>query len=232
MWMVIASSVIQAQDSVGKSIEMKWSGVFFGDDLPEVFLMNGAREEKLNVPAFALSPLAAYHGANPLRVYRKIKSVAPGKPDVLESIGSVALNPDWTRTLLFFFPQPDGHLGIKAIRDDDPLKNGGLRVINGTHADIGLKVNLEKSRIKPAEIKYFSLPADMTQVAIRYALQQDHEWKWVGGNFFRLVKQGRCTVVIVRTDAMAFKSTNEQGESFNGSQLQVFSFEQAAPTNK
>lgn len=219
-----------------RTVDFKWCGVFFGDTQPEIYINKNGQPEKLDIPPFQLSAVVRYHGKNPMVLYAKRPGGKPGKPDVLDPIGSYQLDTDMSQVLLFFYPKGGGKIGVSPIRDDPTVyKQGKLRVINVTTALIGLSVNRVKSQVQSGEVKYYELPETLSQVPIRYALIDGDSWKWKGNNFFRLPQRGRVTVVIAKTDADVFKAWGEDGKRYGNSELQVFSFDQpdeSQPTAK
>ena len=208
-------------------VDFKWCGVFFGDTQPEIYINTNGQPQKLDIPPFQLSSVVRYHGKNPMVIYAKRKADQPGKPDKLEPIGSFKLDADWSQAVLFFYPKGAGQIGVSPVKDDPTVyKKGKLRIINVITALVGLSVNGVQSQIQSGEVKYYELPDALTQVAVRYALQEAETWKWKGSNFFRLPSGGRTTVVIAKTEASAFKAWGEKGERYGNGELQVFSFEQ------
>ncbi|MCX6936924.1 MAG: hypothetical protein NTU80_03350 [Verrucomicrobia bacterium] len=210
-----------------RTVDFKWCGVFFGDNQPELYIKTNGQPEKLDIPPFQLSAVVRYRGKNPMVIYTKRKGESPGKPDELEPIGSYLLDADWSQVLLFFYPKGAGQIGVSPVKDDPTVyKQGKLRIINVTTADLGLSVNEDLSQIKSGEIKYFDLPAAKKQVPVRYAIIDADKWRWKGSNIFSLPPQARVTVVIAKTDANTFKAVDEFGERYANGELQVFSFEQ------
>ncbi len=208
-------------------VDFKWCGVFFGDTQPEIYIKTDGQPQKLDIPPFQLSAVVRYHGKNPMVIYAKRKADLPGKPDKMEPIGSFTLDADWSQAVLFFYPKGAGQIGVSPVKDDPTVyKKGKLRIINVTTALVGLSVNGVQSQIEPGEVNYYELPEALTQVAVRYALQEEQAWKWRGSNFFRLPAGRRTTVVIAKKDASAFKAWGENGERYGNGDLQVFSFEQ------
>ena len=208
-------------------VDFKWCGVFFGDTQPEIYIKMNGLPQKLDIPPFQLSSVVRYHGKNPMVIYAKRKADKPGKPDKMEPIGSFKLDADWSQALLFFYSKGAGQIGVSPIKDDPTVyKKGKLRIINATTALVGLSVNGVQCQIQTGEVNYYELPDALTQVAVRYALQDAETWQWKGSNFFRLPSGGRTTVVIAKTDASAFKAWGENGERYDNGELQVFSFEQ------
>ena len=216
------------QTSDEKLINISWSGVYFSDQSPALFIITGGKETQISIPSFSLSEPVQYRGKNPMIVYKKMPRV--GSPDVLEPVGEISFDATWAKALLLFYPKPEGTNGMHAIRDEsDASARWNLRIINVTTANIGLKVNIENTVIQYGESKTFSMPAEMKQVALRYALKMSDEWKWMGSNFFRITPKGRTTVILASSGANFFKSTGASGEAYDGGSLQVFSFEQNSP---
>jgi hypothetical protein len=119
------------------ALDQKIEGLKFmsGNDIQEFDIFTGARSRVFN-----------YQGPENLTFFRELNAGDNGEEIIRQTLGSVLLNQQYSRYLLFFLRQPDSNetYGIVALPDDvQTFRPGSFRFVNLSAHRVAIRVGDE-----------------------------------------------------------------------------------------
>ncbi|MBW8782501.1 MAG: hypothetical protein JF599_11520 [Verrucomicrobia bacterium] len=186
---------------------VKFTAVSLGASLPDVEYKNGAKPEKLTIPAFSRSEVKNYSGMGPIDFYTTVEK--EGKKEKV-NIAEVTFPEKTSRVLLVFSPQADGTAKVQAL-DDTPetMPRGSTRLYNATAMAVAIRCNEDTSVLPPNQQKI--MPLAPPQVVVQMAYQKQGQWVRGGGNVFATDSNIRQTIFVVTSDSEVFKVQTPAG---------------------
>ncbi|HTJ78472.1 MAG TPA: hypothetical protein VL357_05705 [Rariglobus sp.] len=192
------------------NISIEFTAVAWDQDFNNISIINGAKPQKLEIPAFRQSSVYKYSGSVPIIFELNDVNAAKANPGYKPFTSSVRIPGEWSKVIFLIFPKDSHSFAVLPVNNNTKeFKFGSIRIMNVTGEEIAMKTQLGGVLLPPGGQQIFTIPSGDQQLEFLYAHKEDGQWVPAGSDAFPVTSTERRTVFITKTNSDFFAQVEQ-----------------------